>query len=87
MASVENNDRDLTMFYFSGARLPTGRVLLLSSAIAGAKVKESDQCQRYRSLRKKMMTLTTVSIDMEIKEQERGVPFCGVCVCMHQSMR
>lgn len=49
VASIEDNDRDLDIYYFSGAHLPTGLLVLLQSlATAGAKVEESDQYQRYK---------------------------------------
>lgn len=48
VASTQDSDRDLKMYYFSGAHLPTGLVLALSLAMAEAKVKEPDQCQGYK---------------------------------------
>lgn len=59
VASIEDNDRDLRMYCFSGAHLPTGLLPLLSLDTSRAKVKESDQYQRYKCQRKKIMTVTT----------------------------
>lgn len=38
VASIEDSDRDLEMYYFSSAHLPTGLVSLLLLAITRAKV-------------------------------------------------